>query len=268
MKIEYTPHERFLLAILNREDQVGEVLFYSHITDAEKTKTLEEAMAEIFDHLQFLNEKEKRQWRRWWKILDLRFGLSEGKQRTFKDIGQCPEFSVTVEAIRGSYLKAIRALRSYRYSDPNLFKTLEEFLILPHVEAKTLRDQCQNEKKNLRARLSLLMERQGLTEKDLEGLSREVIAEESGKLKIQNKKKKILEELGYLAEKFPNKRVWNKINHHFTTFLDDKDSEKMGSMVEYLTMIKKGIFSVKGLGTEGIKFLDDVLWQFDQKAPP
>ena len=67
--------------------------------EAASTKLLKEKMDEV---LQNLTVREK-------KVLQLRFGLEDGRSRTLEEVGQ--EFGVTRERIRQIEAKALRKLR-------------------------------------------------------------------------------------------------------------------------------------------------------------
>ena len=55
------------------------------------------------------------------KVLSLRFGLEDGRQRTLEEVGQ--EFNVTRERIRQIEAKALRKLRH-----PSRSKKLKDYL--------------------------------------------------------------------------------------------------------------------------------------------
>ena len=68
----------------------------------------------VEDVLHTLNEREAR-------VLELRFGLEEGRSRTLEEVGR--NFGVTRERIRHIEAKALRKLRH-----PNRSKKLRDFL--------------------------------------------------------------------------------------------------------------------------------------------
>ncbi|MFC1935781.1 sigma-70 family RNA polymerase sigma factor, partial [Chloroflexota bacterium] len=72
--------------------------------DAASYQLLKEQIDETLDSL---NEREKR-------ILQLRFGLEDGRSRTLEEVGQ--EFGVTRERIRQIEAKALRKLRHPKHS--------------------------------------------------------------------------------------------------------------------------------------------------------
>ena len=72
---------------------------------------LKEQLANV---LSTLTEREE-------KVLRLRFGLEDGRQRTLEEVGQ--EFQVTRERIRQIEAKALRKLRH-----PSRSKKLKDFL--------------------------------------------------------------------------------------------------------------------------------------------
>ena len=72
---------------------------------------LKEQLAEV---LETLTEREK-------KVLRLRFGLDDGRQRTLEEVGK--EFNVTRERIRQIEAKALRKLRH-----PSRSRKLRDFL--------------------------------------------------------------------------------------------------------------------------------------------
>lgn len=67
--------------------------------DQASRQLLKEQMQDVLDGL---NERER-------KVLELRFGLSDGMTRTLEEVGQ--EFGVTRERIRQIEAKALRKLR-------------------------------------------------------------------------------------------------------------------------------------------------------------
>ena len=69
---------------------------------------------QVDDVLNTLNGREKR-------VLQLRFGLEDGRSRTLEEVGQ--EFGVTRERIRQIEAKALRKLRH-----PSRSKKLRDFL--------------------------------------------------------------------------------------------------------------------------------------------
>ena len=69
---------------------------------------------QVDDVLYTLNEREA-------KVLSLRFGLEDGRQRTLEEVGQV--FGVTRERIRQIESKALRKLRH-----PSRSKKLRDFL--------------------------------------------------------------------------------------------------------------------------------------------
>jgi len=70
---------------------------------------------ELDEVLSTLTEREER-------VLRLRFGLIDGRQRTLEEVGK--EFNVTRERIRQIEAKALRKLRS-----PARSKKLKDFII-------------------------------------------------------------------------------------------------------------------------------------------
>ena len=72
---------------------------------------LKEQLVEVLDTL---TEREQ-------KVLKLRFGLEDGRQRTLEEVGK--EFNVTRERIRQIEAKALRKLRH-----PSRNKKLKDFL--------------------------------------------------------------------------------------------------------------------------------------------
>ena len=68
---------------------------------------------QLMEVLNTLTPREK-------KVLTLRFGLEDGRQRTLEEVGQ--EFNVTRERIRQIEAKALRKLRN-----PNRSKKLKDF---------------------------------------------------------------------------------------------------------------------------------------------
>ncbi|MBI4200975.1 MAG: sigma-70 family RNA polymerase sigma factor, partial [Chloroflexi bacterium] len=79
--------------------------------DAASYQLLKEQIEEVLDSL---NEREKR-------VLQLRFGLEDGRSRTLEEVGK--EFGVTRERIRQIEAKALRKLRH-----PSRSKKLRDFL--------------------------------------------------------------------------------------------------------------------------------------------
>ena len=79
--------------------------------DAASYQLLKEQIDEVLDSL---NEREKR-------VLQLRFGLEDGRSRTLEEVGR--EFGVTRERIRQIEAKALRKLRH-----PTRSKKLRDFL--------------------------------------------------------------------------------------------------------------------------------------------
>ena len=69
---------------------------------------------ELVAYLDTLNDREAR-------VLELRFGLEDGKSRTLEEVGR--DFGVTRERIRQIEAKALRKLRH-----PNRSKKLRDFL--------------------------------------------------------------------------------------------------------------------------------------------
>ena len=69
---------------------------------------------QVTDVLDTLNEREAR-------VLELRFGLEDGRSRTLEEVGK--DFGVTRERIRQIEAKALRKLRH-----PNRSKKLRDFL--------------------------------------------------------------------------------------------------------------------------------------------
>jgi RNA polymerase primary sigma factor len=79
--------------------------------DAASHELLKEQVGEVLDSL---NDREK-------KVLKLRFGLEDGRQRTLEEVGK--EFGVTRERIRQIEAKALRKLRH-----PTRSKKLKDYL--------------------------------------------------------------------------------------------------------------------------------------------
>lgn len=79
--------------------------------DAASHELLKEQVVEVLDSL---NDREK-------KVLKLRFGLEDGRQRTLEEVGK--EFGVTRERIRQIEAKALRKLRH-----PTRSKKLKDYL--------------------------------------------------------------------------------------------------------------------------------------------
>ncbi len=79
--------------------------------DAASYQLLKEQIDEVLDSL---TEREKR-------VLQLRFGLEDGRSRTLEEVGR--EFGVTRERIRQIEAKALRKLRH-----PSRSKKLRDFL--------------------------------------------------------------------------------------------------------------------------------------------
>jgi RNA polymerase primary sigma factor len=79
--------------------------------DAASQKLLTEQMSEVLDSL---SERER-------KVLELRFGLTDGRSRTLEEVGK--EFNVTRERIRQIEAKALRKLRH-----PSRSKKLRDYL--------------------------------------------------------------------------------------------------------------------------------------------
>ena len=79
--------------------------------DAASYQLLKEQVNTVLDTL---NDREKR-------VLQLRFGLEDGRSRTLEEVGR--EFGVTRERIRQIEAKALRKLRH-----PNRSKKLRDFL--------------------------------------------------------------------------------------------------------------------------------------------
>ena len=69
---------------------------------------------QLFDVMDTLTPREK-------KVLELRFGLTDGRTRTLEEVGR--EFGVTRERIRQIEAKALRKLRH-----PSRSKKLRDFL--------------------------------------------------------------------------------------------------------------------------------------------
>jgi RNA polymerase primary sigma factor len=79
--------------------------------DQASAELLKSHLAEVLDTL---NDREK-------KVLRLRFGLDDGRQRTLEEVGR--EFGVTRERIRQIEAKALRKLRH-----PTRSKKLKDYL--------------------------------------------------------------------------------------------------------------------------------------------
>ena len=79
--------------------------------EAASYKLLREQVVDVLDTL---NDREAR-------VLELRFGLEDGKSRTLEEVGR--DFGVTRERIRQIEAKALRKLRH-----PNRSKKLRDFL--------------------------------------------------------------------------------------------------------------------------------------------
>ena len=80
--------------------------------DAASHTLLKEQLSEVLDTL---TPREKR-------VLELRYGLEDGRSRTLEEVGQ--EFNVTRERIRQIEAKALRKLRH-----PRRGGVLQDFLI-------------------------------------------------------------------------------------------------------------------------------------------
>ena len=80
-------------------------------TDAGEYKLMKEQLTEVLDTLTPREEK----------VLRLRFGLDDGRQRTLEEVGK--EFNVTRERIRQIEAKALRKLRH-----PSRSKKLRDYL--------------------------------------------------------------------------------------------------------------------------------------------
>ena len=77
--------------------------------DAASFSLLREKLNEVLDTL---SSRER-------EVLELRFGLNDGRQRTLEEVGQ--HFGVTRERIRQIEAKALRRLRSKRSSQLRAF---------------------------------------------------------------------------------------------------------------------------------------------------
>ena len=220
-KVELSPEERLIAAIFGEEQ--GKVIEEVSLTD------------KIKEVLETLSPREKR-------VLELRFGLEDGRLRTLEEIGQ--EFGVTKERIRQIEGKALRKLRH-----PSRSRRLEKFLISPTEPTRT---EVENEQLWTRIqRLATILERLGIKEEDFEGLKTVelVIAVEE--------LKKDWEEFVVLAYRFPNNRVWNALRR-----------AGINRLSELKKRMKTGNVRGRGLGEKAEEFLEQVLQNAKQKASP
>jgi RNA polymerase primary sigma factor len=96
------------------DSHLGDFVQDNVMPDPEITAAQSALKSQIAEALGQLSERER-------KVLELRFGLIDGKSRTLEEVGA--EFKVTRERIRQIEAKALRKLRS-----PNRSRKLRDYL--------------------------------------------------------------------------------------------------------------------------------------------
>ena len=96
------------------DSHLGDFVQDDHMPVPEEVATQKALKAQIEEALNTLSERER-------KVLQLRFGLIDGKPRTLEEVGA--EFHVTRERIRQIEAKSLRRLRQ-----PSKKKMLKDYL--------------------------------------------------------------------------------------------------------------------------------------------
>jgi len=227
----------------DKEGEVVEITVFGEVYQVLKI-FLDKEIQEVFV---ILNEREKR-------ALELRFGLEDGKWRTYEEIR--PEFGVTRSRIGQIIHRALRKLRH-----PSRSRRLKDFL-MPTPERLfedkirwrerigTLDrsvDRLENENRQLRREkeeLELRLKRLGLEIK---------IPIE----KIPTEKLPTLEELAQfkaLVTRFPNNRVWNAVERAGITQVSELRALVVNGDIRYF----------RSIGDKAVEFLSVVLETTEQ----
>ncbi|MCH8741936.1 hypothetical protein IH779_03485 [Patescibacteria group bacterium] len=126
--VRYQICQRLMAAIFSKRLEEQFPICYPYILEDGEEISLEEGMQRAFDNLpDFPGRNGKVHWTKanLIRLLNLRFGLEDGKKRTQIEIGR--EFQVTKERIRQVEVKTLWILRRQ-------WKILEPFLILTPEE--------------------------------------------------------------------------------------------------------------------------------------
>ncbi len=96
------------------DSHLGDFVQDDHMPVPEDVATQEALKQQIAEALSTLSDRER-------KVLELRFGLNDGRTRTLEEVGK--EFNVTRERIRQIEAKALRKLRQ-----PSRSRRLKDYL--------------------------------------------------------------------------------------------------------------------------------------------
>lgn len=239
------PNEELLLAaIFGRESPC-----YPYIVVDGERLFLKEAIRKVLESLpirpkrpgQKIPEDNLR------RVIELRFGLEDGKPRTLKEVAK-ELGGVTEERIRQIELIALRLLRH-----PSRSKLLKKFIIPTPEELFTL----ESERQRLENQIAEL---------------KEIIAQMNGQpdQAFLGKDKEDLEEL---MRRFPNNAVWNTVRRsewRGVKSLRHPDRERrIEGLSDLIELVKNGkITGLDNIGKKKFAFLQKVVQTFqeEQKA--
>lgn len=219
-----------------------------------KMVSLKKAVEEALDALPEEN---------WRRALDLLFGLSDGKPRTRKEVGQELN-NVTRERIR-----QIEAKSLYLLKRPSISMRLRSFIVPSPEEIYNLR----REQKRLRQENSTLKESNqkfqdllkawGAKEEDFERFGPDELF---ARLKTS---KEDWDEFEALTKKFPNNRVWNAIRrvaHYYPKIIKPSVLKEVLLTGEIYKLKKAG--KIRRFDKAGIAFLKQVFQELEKEASP
>lgn len=206
----------------------------------EKKVWLTEAVHEVLETLLLRKGKNDSQaWARYKRIIELRFGLVDGKAITLREIGQ-ELGGITGASVRQMEARALSILRR-----PSRSKCLRRFLVPPPEEIYHLRQKIyrlQDDNQSLSEHIKTL-------EAMLKGFGVKDPEVKAANLAIEQ------EQFKSLRVRFPNDRVWHGLRRHFA-----REGGIIHPFAKLEEMMASGeIRQVRNLGVKSEAFLRDIL---------
>jgi len=261
--VYWSPEEKLIAAIFEIEKRGLDYHFplcYPYIViekNGQKRRlTLKDALEEVLEILPLTQGKDdKQEWPRYKKLLELRYGLKDGKWRTHREVSQ--EFRVigeeTVSKIEDCALKILKhnQIHSERLKKFLIPKELQEIKIIKEklIELEKENHRLKEENKNLNEFLDKI----GLSEK----YRKEYFSKLNPHTYIPLIRRALLDAAIFeeLISNFPNSMVWNRILEH-----GNRKDPAILKISQLRQMTQSGqIKSVKGIGEKGASFLKEIL---------